>query len=471
MKILSYQKFLPVFYIIFLVIIFLNRSYSQISHINIFLSILFIGQCFFSLQLFIIKNKNENYLPFFPLIIFYLLICYGFSFEFVEDFISNKNEKILIKTFVILNLALFFLNLGYFFNPKIININRSGFKFLEVKKYYQLTIIAILFLSINFLNNFLNFIPLYLNQIIFPLIIISCSILFYSIINIKDFKNYLYLVIVLITIFLEILSTSYVFPATLVTIYFVIYYKVKRKIPIITILLLSITFFMLHLYKNDLRMNLINLTKDNPFERSRIIFKLYSSAINSEKDKYIILEDKFYPTTFNQNPEREKSNYSRLAHSFTSLVVLIEKTPLEIDYLKGETYKILYSKFIPRILWPSKPNDDLANRIGRKYNELNKDDYNTSWNLPIINEAYINYGFLGITLIMFVLGFVVRLFTNFFSVSNFNNAESHIGVYVCCSTFFWEPHLSLVYGGKHYPILFLYFTIAILIYSMNRFVK
>ena len=471
MKILIYQKYLPIAYLIFLIFIFFNRIYLEESNISIFLSVLFIALCFFSFQLFLIENKKKNYLPFFPLIIFYFLITYGFSFELIEGFIQNKSEKVINKTFIILNLGIIFLNLGYFTNIKIFKMNRSGFKYLEVKKYNQIVLIAMFFLSINFLNKFFNFIPPNLNQIIFPLIFIGCSILFYSIIKIKDFKNYLYFIVILLTVFLEILSSSYVFPATLVTIYFVIYFNVKRKIPVVTILLFIIFFFTLHLHKNDLRKNLIKITNDHPFERSKVIFNLYSNKINFEKDKDIILEDIYFESTFTEESKRKELNYWRLAHSFSSLVILIEKTPSEIDYLNGETYKILYAKFIPRILWPSKPNDDLANKIGRKYKVLSKNDFTTSWNLPILNEAYINYGFLGVTLIMFILGFLVRLFTNFFSVTNYNNAESHIGVYLCCSTFFWEPHLSLVYGGKYYPILFLYFTMAVLIFFLNRFIK
>ena len=127
--------------------------------------------------------------------------------------------------------------------------------------------------------------------------------------------------------------------------------------------------------------------------------------------------------------------------------------------LKGETYVILISKFIPRIIWKNKPSDTLANKIGRKYNVLNKGDYLTSWNVPIINEAYINFGYSGVIFIMLILGILIRFFTNFFSNKNFKNFETHIGICICSTTFFWETHLSLVYGGIYYQIIFLYIVI------------
>ena len=57
---------------------------------------------------------------------------------------------------------------------------------------------------------------------------------------------------------------------------------------------------------------------------------------------------------------------------------------------------------------------------------------------------------------MLSLGILVRILTNLFSINNFNNFESFIGVYICSTAFFWEPHLSLVFGGLHLVILFLY---------------
>ena len=238
-------------------------------------------------------------------------------------------------------------------------------------------------------------------------------------------------------------------------------------LEIYLIILCQIELFSLHLFKGEFRMNL-NKIDQNPVERIKIFFQFYSEVIKVEKDEYIILNEnqkkKFLKDT-QELPNRSSLNNNRISHSFSSLVLLVSKTPSEIDYLRGDTYKILLSKIVPRIFWKDKPSDDLANKIGREYKVLNDNDFSTSWNLPIINEAYINYGIYGVIIITFILGIIVRLFSETFSVNNFYNAESHIGVYLCCSTFFWEPHLSLVYGGIYYPVIFLYILMTI-----NRFV-
>lgn len=227
----------------------------------------------------------------------------------------------------------------------------------------------------------------------------------------------------------------------------------------------------MHLFKGEFRLNL-NFANIDPVERSKLFMKFYSTILISDTNQYIVLEKKKeLPDYIKTEPNRTKTNNWRLAHSFSSLIILVEKTPSSINYLNGETYKHLKTKFVPRIIWPDKPSDTIANYIGRKYGVLGINDNSTSWNLPIINEAYINFGVPGVIFMSFILGIIVRIFTEIFSINNFNNAESHIGVYLCCSTFFWEPHLSLVYGGIYYPIIFLYFLMTILIYFLNRFVK
>ena len=156
------------------------------------------------------------------------------------------------------------------------------------------------------------------------------------------------------------------------------------------------------------------------------------------------------------NRDRTADNLWRLAHPFSSLIIITKKTPNEIPYWKGDTYKILLSKFVPRIFWKAKPSDDIANLAGRRYLVLSQNDFNTSWNLPIFNEAYANFGITGVFIIMFVLGIFVRLLTNLTSIKNFKSIETYIGIYICSKTFFWEPHLSIVYGGILYVIVFFY---------------
>ena len=169
--------------------------------------------------------------------------------------------------------------------------------------------------------------------------------------------------------------------------------------------------------------------------------------------------------------DKSKENLWRVSHSFSSLLIIVEKSPEEIPYYKGETYKILLTKIVPRILWKNKPSDEYANSTGRRYEVLGQEDYSTSWNLPILNEAFANFGFLGVLIVMFVLGIFVRILTNLFSINNFNNFESFICIYICSKTFFWEPHLSLVFGGLHFVIIFLYIITILFSVTVKNIIK
>jgi len=435
--------------------IYLGNFGFRFDPLDLFLSTLFIIFCITSFFFFLLENKIKNQIPFFPLIIFYLFICYGFSFEFINKSLLTMEKDALTKTLLIINLAIVFFNIGYFSFKNIFKYKLPEF---EYKNYNYLIILSLFFSIIIVLNTFINFIPNNLNQIIIPITSICCSILFYKIIYDNRKRNLFLLLPIVILIFFEILKSSYVYPAMLSLQYIVIYFIIKKKVPIIEIFLIFLIFFFLHSFKGEYR-KVMRLNKNDVDVSKRI--KVFT---NLHLNKIYIQE--------NEHTKKVKpsDNSWRLSHSFSSLYTLANKTPEEIGYLNGETYSILIAKLIPRIFWANKPNDDLANRIGRKYGVLNEKDYGTSWNLPIINEAYINFGYSGIIFIMFILGLLVRSFTNFFSNKSFKNLESHIGIYVCCTTSFWESHISITYGGIHYQILFLY-ALGISYFVLLKFFK
>jgi len=425
----------------------INRMYLgnfgfRFDPLDLFLSTLFIIFCITSFFFFLLENKIKNQIPFFPLIIFYLFICYGFSFELINESLLTMEKDDLTKTLLIINLAIVFFNIGYFSFRNIFKYKLVEFEF---KNDNYLIILSLFFFVIIVLNAFINFIPNNLNQIIIPITSMCCSILFYKIIYDNRKRNLFLLLPIVILIFFEILKASYVYPAMLSLQYIVIYFIIKKKIPIIKIFLIFLIFFFLHSFKGEYRKE-VNLNKNysDVSKRIKVFGNLHLNKIYTLQENELTKKGKI------------SDNSWRLSHSFSSLYILANKTPEEIGYLNGETYLILITKLIPRIFWANKPNDDLANRIGRKYGVLNEKDYGTSWNLPIINEAYINFGYSGVIFIMVILGLLVRSFTNFFSNKSFKSLESHIGIYVCCSTFFWESHISLTYGGIYYPILFLY---------------
>ena len=437
--------------------IYLGNFNFRFDTTDLFLSTWFLIFCITSLFLFLLENKTKNQIPFFPLIIFYLLVCYGFNFEFLNGVLQSTKKDVLTKSLLIINLAIISFVIGYFSFIKFFNYRLLKFEF---KNYNHLVILSLFFFLLILFDKYINIIPNYLNQVRMPLISITCIILYYRIITDNRKISLLYLIPIFILIFFELLSSSYVFPAMLSLQYVIIYFIVRRKIPIIPILFILSIFIFLHSFKYEYRF-LLKLDTSNNYIVNRIeIFKdVYLDKIYTKKKENIISLELQDSKAVLRTEKSKADNFNRLGHSFNSLLILVEKTPSEIRYINGETYVILISKLIPRIIWRNKPSDTSGNMIGKKYKVLNKGDDATSWNVPIINEAYINFGYSGVIFIMLILGIFIRFFTNFFSNKNFKNFETHIGICICSTTFFWESHLSLVYGGIYYQILFLYIII------------
>jgi O-antigen polysaccharide polymerase Wzy len=83
--------------------------------------------------------------------------------------------------------------------------------------------------------------------------------------------------------------------------------------------------------------------------------------------------------------------------------------PSEIPHQYGATYLAIPLGFIPRILWPDKPTYQFDNEIGRVSGYLQPNDYRTSIKYGYFGEAYLNFGWLGLTVGLFMIGMMFRI--------------------------------------------------------------
>ena len=155
-----------------------------------------------------------------------------------------------------------------------------------------------------------------------------------------------------------------------------------------------------------------------------------------------------------------KRNFTRLTHSFQSLLIVTTLSPDKITYWEGYSYKILMTKFVPRIFWANKPSDTLGNEFGLRYKVLSEKDNHTSWNMPVLNEFYVNFGLLGTIFGMLFLGAFFKTVTVLlnFDYKNYFFLISFITLY---PLFYLESHLSLTFGAVLQTFIFLYIYIFI----------
>jgi hypothetical protein len=126
------------------------------------------------------------------------------------------------------------------------------------------------------------------------------------------------------------------------------------------------------------------------------------------------------------------------------LALVVAETPRAIPYWDGYTYSDLLWKFIPRIVVPSKPSPAIGQEFPRRYGIVDYYDYQTSYNLPQLVEAYINFGPIGIVVVMFVIGLIYAVIDHACSSTV---AGAAIGCTFLSALLNMESNFTIVFGG------------------------
>ena len=438
-----------------------NFEFSLKTHLQLISCYILIIIC---IIIYCIKLNSFNYLPLLPLTCLYFLTCYISIFFFNYPKYLDYSHFLVIDipgAINILFLGISFFVLGFYISKKFFQkFNRKGFKFLIINEKENLifaivmivtTIIFFYIIKIQILFN-------YLAQIKFPILLLSYGLLTRSLFHQGKMNKVFFCIISLklLIIFFEILSGSYAFPFMLIFLDITYLFYLKKKINIFPIILITIFVIFIHLGKDQFRDFTWN---NNPGEQG-LFYKMGSLL-----ETYDVIFDTDNSILNKTNGTR---TLKRVFHSFESLVIVTKKSPNEIPFWDGYSYQILISKIVPRIFWRDKPSDTIGNEFGHRYQILtNNEDYkdtSTSWNMPVLNEFYVNFGKKGVILGMFLLGVLFNLITIFFSIPNLKNIEHTINYYLFIPVFFMESHLSLLFGALLQSYLFLLLTSFLFIF-------
>lgn len=462
------KKFLLILSIFFIFTLFFRIFLISTGIIRLdFLSLLFfqliLFLCILSIYLYYLENKKNYQVPIVPLVSVFFFFSYGTSLEFINATINLYNHNVLIKTLLITSLAIFFFNFAYFISKNFFKVRSVvGNQLFNVddadnKKIYIFMLIIYLIYFNDYYFDFFYIPRKFLIPTLFFLFIYSTIIFFKS----KKFLTKLTIFILNINILIvEYSSSSFALPMQLLMSFLITYFLLKKKIPYNFILFFFIIFLIFHGYKADYRS--FTFKNENNNEKTENLsensHKRYYQFLNFYKikireltiDKQNYVNNTINITFFN--------NVDRISHSFSSLLIIVNKTPEKIDYLYGSSYKPLLTKFIPRFILNNKPKEDYGNFFGHRYEVLYPTDFDTSWNMPVINESYANFGIFGVILVMSLLGFFFRLLVSKLSVSNYNNLEFIVGIAISSQLFFLESNLSLIVGNILITIVLFYIT-------------
>ena len=90
---------------------------------------------------------------------------------------------------------------------------------------------------------------------------------------------------------------------------------------------------------------------------------------------------------------------------------VIDFTPAVVPYQHGRLYSYLLVTYVPRFVWPNKPSVSDANRWYQVTYGLTDEENLDSVSIAcgFLAEAYINFGWLGIPIVMFAIGVFLDL--------------------------------------------------------------
>lgn len=154
----------------------------------------------------------------------------------------------------------------------------------------------------------------------------------------------------------------------------------------------------------------------------------------------------FYQSGVLSSLAQDSSTIARVSRVST-LETVMEMTPDEVPYWMGSSYRTLLTSFIPRVIWPGKPESKIGQEFGHRYALLHYDDLTTSYNLPWLPEFYANFGFIGVVFGMFFVGVIFRFIIQKLSAPPGDNLSLILGLAISFSLFYADSNFALLFGG------------------------
>lgn len=154
----------------------------------------------------------------------------------------------------------------------------------------------------------------------------------------------------------------------------------------------------------------------------------------------------FYERDLFTSLAEDTSTLDRVSR-LSTLENVISMTPDDVPYWMGGSYRTLFTSFIPRIIWPGKPEAKIGQEFGHRYSLLHKKDDITSYNLPWLPEFYANFGISGIILGMFLVGALFRFIVQKMSAPINQNPSFILGLAISFYLFYADSNLALMLGG------------------------
>lgn len=450
----KYYNKIP-YYIIFVLLLFLVyqsvNSNKPVLTIVLANTVIILGLIPFY---FYVKKNNFNKIPILELQgVFYSLT---FGYVALQDFTRQRfitdNEINITLIYMIIGLLMMYFGY-YILARKLFNKKIKSISFRKIRlKIYDLKNFALFYSGIFILYNL--FIPAKLESIntyISLISIFSKGILFYLFIEGKVSFNEKILITALILFDIITGLTAGVLASfsSLMVFIGIIYIHFKRNIPYYMGLLVIVFFVLMQTIKVQYR-DIVWWGGGQNYSTLQKLEILYD------------LTRTYYSNPTNAIYQAQDAAYNRIDHLGTTALV-ISSTPNPVNYKYGLTYYPIFTKFIPRIIWKNKPEENIGNVWAKWYGLLNFNDFKTSYNLPWFTELYINFGPWGIIFGMMFFGLFLKLIVILFDGS-INKLVFIVGVALTYEFYGPESHFSLKAGNLLLGFIAIYYTLKFINY-------
>jgi O-antigen polysaccharide polymerase Wzy len=133
----------------------------------------------------------------------------------------------------------------------------------------------------------------------------------------------------------------------------------------------------------------------------------------------------------------------------TQVSHVMEMTPEEVPFQHGATYRYFQYTLIPRILWPDKPSVSEANRYYQVAYGLTEESNLDRVSIAVgsLGEAYMNFGWIGVPVVMFGIGAVLGAYERIFLSENSSALLFGVGIALIPQMLVIEAQLGQYLAG------------------------
>ena len=142
----------------------------------------------------------------------------------------------------------------------------------------------------------------------------------------------------------------------------------------------------------------------------------------------------------------------------TQTANVIELTPSMVPYQYGSLYSYFGVTLIPRFVWPDKPSINEANTFYQSAYGIAYENNQTEVSIAVgtLAEGYINFGWLGVVAVMFLLGVFFDFFRRCFIAPESGMLFGAIGMVLLPSLLLIESQLSVYLSGIIQQLLLIF---------------